>query len=143
MHIARRTRRGFTLIEILVVIAILAIIGSVAAVKYMAYVKEAAIKTAGIKLREIEKTVELYYSQHQKYPETLDELVTPLEEGKQSVLKASGLLDPWKSKILYEVTPGQEPPFELTSLGPDGRQGTEDDITLSQLEAVAEEEAVK
>jgi general secretion pathway protein G len=143
MRTTRSRRRGFTLIEILVVIAILAVIGSVAAVKYMAYLKDAAVKTAGIKLRELEKTVELYYSQHQKYPETLDELVTPQEVGAQSVLKKSGTLDPWKSPILYEVTAGQEPPFELTSFGPDGRQGTEDDITLSMLEAQAEEEAVR
>ncbi len=140
---ARSRRRGFTLIEILVVIAILAIIGSVAAVKYMAYLKDAAVKTAGIKIRELEKTIELYYSQNQRYPETLDELVTPEEEGKQSVLKQSGLLDPWKHLITYEVTEGMEPPFELISFGPDGREGTEDDISLSALEALAEEEAVQ
>lgn len=140
---ARGRRGGFTLIEILVVIAILAVIGSVAAVKYMAYLKDAAVKTAGLKIRELEKTVELYYSQNQRYPETLDELVTPEEEGKQSVLKASGLLDPWKNRIQYEITEGQEPPFELISFGPDGREGTEDDISLSMLEAMAEEEAVQ
>ena len=87
MQETRRRRRGFTLIEILVVIAILAVIGSVAAVKYMAYLKDANIKTAGIKIRELEKTIELFYSQHQRYPETLEELVTPVEEGHQSVLK--------------------------------------------------------
>jgi len=70
MQETRRRRRGFTLIEILVVIAILAVIGSVAAVKYMAYLKDANIKTAGIKIRELEKTIELFYSQHQRYPET-------------------------------------------------------------------------
>ncbi|HAK96610.1 MAG TPA: hypothetical protein DCM87_16865 [Planctomycetes bacterium] len=143
MQKARGRRRGFTLIEILVVIAILAVIGSVAAVKYMAYLKDASIKTAGLKIRELEKTIELYYSQNQRYPETLDELVTPQEEGTQSVLKRSGLLDPWKNPIQYEVAEGQEPPFELISFGPDGREGTEDDISLSVLEALAEEEAIR
>ncbi len=143
MRTTRSRRGGFTLIEILVVIAILAVLGSVAAVKYMSYLKDSAVKMAGFQLRELEKTIESYYAQNQKYPETLEELVTPLEAGKQGVLKRSGTLDPWKGPILYEATPGQEPPFELTSFGPDGRQGTEDDITLSMLEAQAEEEAVK
>ncbi len=135
----RRRMAGFTLIEILVVIAILAVIGSVAVVKYMAYLKDASVKTAELRLREVAKTLEIYYSQNMKYPETLDELVTPQDTTKQGVLKASALVDPWKNPIEYTPAEGQEPPFELVSYGPDGREGTEDDIRYSILETAETE----
>src|SRR5210317_992418 len=99
-------RQGFTLIEILVVLAILGIVGTVGVVKYMAYLKDAAVDTAAVKLREVGKTLELYYSQNFKYPETLEELVAPEEEGKEAVLKASAVLDPWKNEIQYAPNPG-------------------------------------
>ncbi|MBN1421392.1 MAG: type II secretion system protein GspG [Planctomycetes bacterium] len=138
-----RNRAGFTLLEVLVVIAILAIIASVAVVKYMAYLKDASVKTAEMRLREVGKTLEIYYSNNFQYPETLEELVAPQEEGKSSVLKASALVDPWKNPIEYVVREGEEPPFDLISYGPDGREGTEDDISYATIEAMEEEEALR
>jgi general secretion pathway protein G len=149
VHTMRRARsrsRGFTLIEILVVIAILAVIGSVAVVKYMAYLRDASVDTARMKLREVGKTIEIYYSRNLKYPETIEELVTPREEGKMSVLKAGALLDPWKNPIQYVLVANPAPgdtPFDLVSFGPDGREGTEDDIRYSTLEADDEPETTK
>ncbi len=144
MRRMRSRRDGFTLIEVLVVIAILAVIGSVAVVKYMAYLREAAVDTARMKIREVGKTIEIYYSRNLKYPETIEELVTPREEGKQSVLKAGALVDPWKNPMQYVIVdnpaPG-DPPFDIVSLGPDGREGTEDDIRYSAMEAEDEPES--
>jgi general secretion pathway protein G len=139
----RRSRFGFTLIEILVVIAILGIIGSVAVVKYMAYLKQAAVDTAEMKLREIGKTLEIYHAQKLTYPETIEELVTPELEGDPSVLKRGALLDPWKNPVQYAPNPGGEPPFMLTSFGPDGMEGTEDDIDFNLLEEDAEGEPIR
>jgi len=135
-------RRGFTLIEILVVIAILGILGTVAVVKYMAYLKEAAVHTAEMKLREIGKTLEIYYAQHFTYPETLEELAYPTDEKQEAVLKPSALIDPWKNPIHYAPNQGGDPPFELSSFGPDGLEGTEDDIDYHSLEETPEEAAV-
>ncbi len=142
----RSRRGGFTLIEILVVIAILAVIGSVAVVKYMAYLKEATVETAQVKLREVGKTIEIYYTRNLKYPETIEDLVTPREDGKQSVLKASALVDPWKNPIQYVLVANPAPgdaPFDLVSFGPDGREGTEDDIRYSSLDAEPEAETTR
>ena len=139
MNGSRRKRRGFTLIEILVVIAILGIIGSVAVVKYMSYLKEATINTAEMKLKEVGKTIEIYYSQNFKYPETLDELITPEEEGKTGVLKRSAIFDPWKNEIQYTSNEGGDPPFDLLSFGPDGQEGSEDDIDYNTIDDDLEE----
>ncbi len=135
----RKQRGGFTLIEILVVIAILGLLGSFAVLKYMSYLKKAAVKTAEMKLREVGKALEIYYSQNMKYPETLDELVNPEEEGKEGVLKPSALLDPWKNEIQYTLHEGEDPPFTLVSFGPDGQEGTDDDIDYASIEENQEE----
>ena len=95
---------------------------------------DAAIDTAEVKLREVGKTLEIYYSQNFNYPETLDELVSPEEEGKEAVLKASALMDPWKNELQYVPTPGEDPPFELISFGPDGMEGSEDDLDYHALD---------
>ena len=138
---ANEKRGAFTLIEILVVIAILGLLGSFAVLKYMSYLKKAAVKTAEMKLREVGKALEIYYAQNMKYPETLDELVNPEEEGKEGVLKPSALLDPWKNEIQYTLHEGEDPPFTLISLGPDGQEGTDDDIDYATLEENQEETA--
>ena len=130
--------KGFTLIELLVVIAILGLLGTFAVIKYVSYLKEAAVDTAKMKLKEIGKALEIYYSQNLKYPESLEELVTPEDETKEGVLKKSALIDPWKNEIQYTLREGEDPPFSLISLGPDGQEGTEDDIDYHLLE---EEEA--
>ena len=135
-------RQGFTLIEILVVLAILGIVGTVGVVKYMAYLKDAAVDTAEVKLREVGKTLEIYYSQNFTYPETLEELVAPEEEGKEAVLKASALVDPWKNEIQYTPNQGEDPPFDLISAGPDGMEGTEDDIDYHLLDEKLEGEGL-
>ena len=142
MKSRRHGRRGFTLIEILVVIAILGLLGSVAVVKYMSYLEDAAVKTTGEKLRELKKVLEVYYSQNMKYPEELNLLVEPEDETKEGVLNKSGLYDAWKQEIQYAVTENDEHPFELYSFGPDRQDGTDDDINIWELEEVdpAEEE---
>ena len=140
MKMQKKKKRGaFTLIEVLVVIAILGLLGSFAVLKYMSYLKRAAVKTAEMKLREVGKALEIYYSQNMKYPETLDELVNPEEEGKEGVLKPSALLDPWKHEIQYTLHEGEDPPFSLISLGPDGQEGTDDDIDYGTIEENQEE----
>jgi general secretion pathway protein G len=146
MRSARSRRGGFTLIEILVVIAILAVIGSVAVVKYMSYLREASVDTARMKLREVGKTIEIYYSRNLKYPEMIEDLVTPREEGKQGVLKPGALVDPWKNPIQYVQVANPalgESPFDLVSFGPDGREGTDDDIRYSAMEAEDETETTR
>ncbi len=134
MDSRNRKRSGFTLIEILAVIAIIGIIGSVAVVKYMSYMKGAAIDSAELKIRKIAEVLEAHYFQNKKYPETLEELVEPEEEGKDAVLKKSALYDPWDNPIQYSLSEGQEHPFELISFGPDGQEGSEDDINYWEME---------
>ena len=118
-------RQGFTLIEILVVVAIIGMLGAVAVPAYMNYLADARITTTRSLIKNIEDACQMYSMKHGgKYPGQLSELQEgdddnpPLLEGE--------ITDPWGNEIKYEKR-GKR--IYLTSFGPDGEDGTEDDIT--------------
>lgn len=144
----RSRMRGFTFIEIMVVVIIL---GILAGLVYPAYVNRAeqAKKTkASVQMREIMKALELYKLDNGKYPTTEQGLLALVEEPtsepkpkkwRQYLEKLP--IDPWKQEYLYlcpganhgekydkEEKEGKYGYFDLICIGPDGVQGSEDDI---------------
>ena len=118
-------RQGFTLIEILVVVAIIGMLGAVAVPAYMNYLADARITTTRSIIKNIEDACQMYNMKHGgKYPSQLSEL----QEGDDDnpPLLDGGIEDPWGNEIKYERK-GKR--IYLTSFGPDGEEGTEDDIT--------------
>jgi general secretion pathway protein G len=81
--------RGFTVIEIMLVVAILAIIAVLAFPSYGAYKERGRIAQAVIDIKDMETRVKLYEVENRAYPETLAEI------GK------GGLLDPWGNPYQY------------------------------------------
>jgi general secretion pathway protein G len=127
MRCKRKPADGaFTLIEILVVIAIIGILGSVAVVKYMSYLSSAKIKLAKTQVLEVGGAIEKYPLIAQKYPESFDEMVNP-QDGNASYLSKTPV-DPWGNQLQYEVADDPNHPFSLKSYGPDGEDGTDDDL---------------
>ena len=124
-EVAKQARAGFTLIEILVVVAIIGMLGAVAVPAYMSYLSDARITTTRSLIKNIEDACQMYNMKHGgKYPAQLSEL----QEGDDDnpPLLDGGLEDPWGNEIKYEKR-GKR--VYLTSFGPDGEEGTEDDIT--------------
>jgi general secretion pathway protein G len=110
----RKNRRGFTLVELMVVIVILGIIGTMGFVFLMDKPDDAKWDTAKTQLVEIQKALDLFKLDNGEYPEALDEL-----EGKY--FKNGVPKDPWtKDNFLYEPT---EDGFRLTCLGKDKAEG--------------------
>jgi general secretion pathway protein G len=122
----KRRRKGFTLIEILVVIAIIGIIGSVVTLKYLQHVKKARIETAKRQMREIHAALTTYNLNNKKFPETLEELVNPEDEGVEGLMPRLPK-DPWGNEFEYSLTSDGEHKFELKCLGADGAEGGEDE----------------
>lgn len=127
--------RGFTLIEIMVVIIILGILAAVVVPNIMSRPEEARITKAKQDIRALETALDLYKLDNFSYPTTeqgLDALVTapttppvPKRYREEAYLKKVPV-DPWENPYQY-LSPGEHGAIDIFSLGPD-QQLSEDDI---------------
>jgi len=127
-----RTRpRGFTLIEIMVVVVILAILGALVAPQILGRIDEARVTKAKADLRLYASALDMYRMDNFKYPTTdygLDALVKKPADPNLTNWRADGYVqliqkDPWGHDYVY-VSPGTNgAPFDLYSLGADGAVG--------------------
>jgi len=129
---------GFTLVELLVVLAIIALIATLAAPQVLRYLGSARTNAAKAQIRNIESALELYYVDNAKYPtseEGLNALVAqPAGETRWNgpYLKGTtGLKDPWGRPYSYEVK-ADASGVVIRSLGKDGKPdgtGEDQDVT--------------
>ena len=126
----RRNRGGFTLIEILLVVAIIAMLASLVAVNIPKYIKSSRIAAAKGQLSNFDTGINAYLLEHGKYPPTLEALTA----GDEPVM-ATLPIDPWQNPYRY-LYPGRHPPFkyDISSFGPDGIENTDDDISNWKVE---------
>ena len=122
---------GFTLVELLVVLAILGLIAAIAVPQTIGYLGRAKSNTAGIQIDNLGAALDLYRLDVGRYPsdsEGLEALVNPPGDvgnwAGPSLRKASSLLDPWEKPYEYRF-PGQNGEYDLFSLGADGQEGGE------------------
>ena len=120
---AEAAKRGFTLVELLVVVAILGILGTIAIQNVTGHIAKTRITAAEAGVRSLQEACTTYYIQHKRLPSSLDQLI----EGDDPILDGGegALYDPWDSKYELEVK-GKK--VIVKSAGEDGQMGTEDDI---------------
>lgn len=130
---ARRSR-GFTLIEIMVVVVILAILAAAVVPRIMDRPDEARITKARQDIRVLESALELYRLDNFNYPSTqqgLEALVQqPSGDPPARNWKSGGYIkslpkDPWGNDYQY-LSPGTRGEIDIYSLGSDGRPGGTD-----------------
>lgn len=123
---ARSTERGFTLVEIMVVIVILGLLATLVVPNIMSASDEAKEGKALSDVKMIAEHVRSYYVKHSRLPDSLEDLVTQDEKGRSELTELPK--DPWNTD--YELVEGDTPrDFEVISCGPDTSPGTEDDIS--------------
>lgn len=129
----RSLQRGFTLIEILVVVSILAILGALIVPKIMDRPNEARVVAAKHDIGTVVAALKLYKLDNGRYPTTeqgLQALVEkPTSEPVPANWKGGGYLekmpkDPWGRDYLY-LNPGIKREIDVMSYGADGQQGGE------------------
>ena len=139
--------RGFTLIELMVVIIILGILVGYVGVRIMGKPEEARRTKARVQMETLETALKLYKLDNGVYPTTeqgLQALVNPPEVGRlPGKWREGGYLeknkvpkDPWGNEYVY-LCPGIHDDFDLISYGGDGEPGGEDrdeDINNWELE---------
>ena len=127
-----RNNRGFTLLEIIVVVAIIAILASYIAPKIAGRVDDARISKAKSDIRVLESSLELYKLDNFLYPSNeqgLEALVNkPAGEAARN-WRDGGYIkkltkDPWGNDYRY-VYPGANGEFDVYSLGADNAVGGE------------------
>ncbi|GIX22735.1 MAG: type II secretion system protein G [Gammaproteobacteria bacterium] len=131
-RVSHRFARGFTLIEIMVVVIILGILAGLVIPKIMDRPDQAKVVRAKNDIRAIEAALNMYRLDNHKYPSTeegLQALVEPPRGDGARNWKQGGYLDrlpkdPWGNEYRYE-NPGRHGPIDIYSLGADGQEGGE------------------
>ena len=126
--------RGFSLLELLAVLVILGILAGIFAPKFLGQAESAKRKAAKLEIDQIGQSLDLYKLEIGRYPtsqEGLQALVTApsgTTNWNGPYLKKTGVpKDPWGNDYKY-VSPGdQSRPYDIVSMGGDGKEGGDGD----------------
>lgn len=127
----RRAQQGFTLIEIMVVIVILGLLATLVLPNVIGASDKAREETARTNVMAIAGAVKMYRSQKGKLPPSLEALAEKDEKGRSELEEIPK--DPWGNDFILREGDRQGE-WEVISMGPDGSEGTEDDISSRKKE---------
>lgn len=128
-HGNRRTRRaGFSLAEMMVVIVILGLLATLVVPNVIQRLASAFRGKAKSDIMAIDSALKEYYILNGgKYPESLEALVTPDENGETFLDKRTLPVDPWGNEYLYDPPGSGESRARVYSHGKDGQPGGDGD----------------
>ena len=109
--------KGFTLLELLVVIVIIGLLAGYVAPRYFSQVGKSEIQVARAQIDALEKAVDQYRLDNRRYPTS--------EEGLAAVqpyMKKTVPSDPWGRAYVYQI-PGDKAEYTVLSYGRDGKPG--------------------
>ena len=132
-------RRGFTLIEILVVVVILAVLAAVVVPNVINRIGDAKASAAISDIKAFDTNIDLFKLDTGKYPPTLDDLIKDVSQtskwnGPYIKNKDKIQNDPWGSAYVYKVPGENGHDYEIVSYGPNSQPGGGDDIESWNLE---------
>ncbi len=130
-----QNNRGFTLLEIMIVVAIIALLAALVGPRLIGQSDKAKVDTTKIQIRNLENSLKFYKLDNGVYPSTEQGLQTLVEKPTTGVIpknyRAEGYLeskkvpkDAWGNDFVY-ISPGEHGDFDLYSFGADGVRGGE------------------
>lgn len=130
----RHRNSGFTLLELMLVMAILVVLASLSTFAVLAMQKGAYQKAAATEISTLESACEAYKLQVGSFPQTLNDLFA-MPSGLDNARWGGPYLkkpignDPWQRPYTYAADEINNR-VSITSAGPDGQSGTQDDVPL-------------
>lgn len=128
-----RSEKGFSLIELIVVLVILGLLAAIVAPRVYDKLAKGKDQIAKIQIKEIEGALQLFAFDMGRNPSTAEGLESLVrnpgdnDSWKGPYLAKALPQDPWGRNYLYRC-PGNNGDYDLFSLGADGTEGNEDDI---------------
>ena len=139
----RRSRRAFTILELLIVIGILLALGGIVLYNLSGQSDKAYEGTQTVQMQAIKKALMMFKNDVKRFPTQEEGIVVLWDKGaldEDAAVKWAGPYletavpkDMWGHEWVY-VFPAEDVAvgFDIVSIGPDGQEGTEDDISLAK-----------
>jgi len=118
----KRKNDGFTLLEMLIVVAIIGLLASLIVPNIMKRYEQSKVEIAKSQIEMLSSAIDSYKLDVGKYPSNLDELINSNAPNWKGPYLAKKQIpkDPWGRDYQYKY-PGDHGPYDLYSLGPDGK----------------------
>lgn len=124
-NVSRASRGGFTLVELLLVVAILGVLATVAIMNTSGLMGDAQAKATRSSVAAIEEAARVYEIRTGKFPESIDALLQPMGD-RPALLDDKARNDAWGNPFQVRRNGNF---VEIRSAGPDGQMNSSDDIT--------------
>jgi general secretion pathway protein G len=130
-----KTKRGFTLLEMLVVLVIIGLLAGLVGPRLFSKVDDSKIKTAKVQIKMLKGALETMRLDIGRFPTEQEGLAIlyakPSDENLKSLWRGPYLdeqipMDPWGQPYQYNLSGGEGQPFALYSFGADGKAGGQD-----------------
>jgi general secretion pathway protein G len=125
---SRAAQRGFTLLELLVVMVIIGLLAGYVGPRYFSQIGKSEVKAARAQIDALEKALDQFRLDNGRYPTTEEGLKSLVERPSTAAkwggpyLKKAVPADPWDRAYIYRA-PGEHGEYDLSSLGKDGQPG--------------------
>ena len=124
----KRTMKGFTLLELLVVMVIIGLLAGLVAPRYFGQIGRSQVKIAAAQIDSLDKALIQFRLDTDRFPTTEENLAALNEQPQDTIgwagpyLKKQVPMDPWGRPYIYK-SPGEHGDFDLLTLGKDGTAG--------------------
>jgi general secretion pathway protein G len=142
LRLSPARERGFTLVEMLVVITIIGLIMALVGPRVLGYLSESKVKAAHIQIESLSNALDLFYLDTGRYPTSSEGLPALVQRPANAAawngpyLKTGAVpADPWGRAYVYR-SPGEHAPYEISSFGPSGEPGGSG--TLAEIKSTSQ-----